>query len=144
MLLGIVMQQQQQMTLPPQNMVFGGVSNGEVLWGLPPVPNMGSPENSASEGGSPEGAVRHGSIAMQGGASGPGLVAGGGSGGNVFQGMDLVSFACDVGGRGVHDADVVQAQLNTLFPDGFGFDPLVDPLVGLGPVQGTGAGQNWE
>lgn len=41
------------MAMPTQEMVFGGVSNGEVLWCLPPGNNPGSPENS-SEGGSPE------------------------------------------------------------------------------------------
>ena len=49
------MQQGPPIVLPPQNMVFGGASNGEALWGLPPG-NPGSPGNS-SEGGSPENSV---------------------------------------------------------------------------------------
>jgi hypothetical protein len=31
---------------PPPNVVFAGVSNGEVLWSLPPQPNADSPESS--------------------------------------------------------------------------------------------------
>jgi hypothetical protein len=38
---------QQSMGVPPPTMVFGGVSNGEVLWGFPPsLNNHGSPNSS--------------------------------------------------------------------------------------------------
>jgi len=40
-----------QMTFPPQNMIFGGVSNGEALWSLPPAMNVSgshSPDGSIS------------------------------------------------------------------------------------------------
>lgn len=50
-------QRQQQMALPnmpppgpPPNVVFAGVSNGEVLWSLPPG-NLGSPDSNSSDGG---------------------------------------------------------------------------------------------
>ncbi|KAK4193544.1 fungal-specific transcription factor domain-containing protein [Podospora australis] len=74
----------QQPVVTP-NMVYAGVSNGEVLWGFPPMINAGSPENS-SDGGSVVGQPqRHGSIA--------GLPAGAGGGGtNVFDGLDWVSL----------------------------------------------------
>ncbi len=41
---------------PPPNIVFAGVSNGEVLWSLPPPPNADSPDSSndgASVAGQP-------------------------------------------------------------------------------------------
>ncbi|KAB5551279.1 hypothetical protein GE09DRAFT_964855 [Coniochaeta sp. 2T2.1] len=44
-------QQQQQQPPPPPNMVWAGVSNGEVLWSLPPG-NPGSPDSNSSDGGS--------------------------------------------------------------------------------------------
>lgn len=45
------MQPQMQQPPPPQNMVWAGVSNGEVLWTLPPG-NHGSPDSTSSDGGS--------------------------------------------------------------------------------------------
>ncbi|KAK3943605.1 putative transcriptional regulatory protein-like protein 12 [Diplogelasinospora grovesii] len=36
----------------PEHMVFAGVSNGEVLWGMPPLNNANSPEYCSSDGGS--------------------------------------------------------------------------------------------
>ncbi|KAK4230489.1 hypothetical protein QBC38DRAFT_534250 [Podospora fimiseda] len=75
---------QQQQTAIMANMVFAGVSNGEVLWSLPPQLNgnghgynPGSPNENGSDGGSvvsqPQ---RHGSI-----SSGPGPV-------NLMEGLD--------------------------------------------------------
>lgn len=66
---------------PPPNFVFAGVSNGEVLWSLPPPVNPDSPENScSSDGGSVAGsAQRQGSMAMP-----------AGGGGNMMEGIDWV------------------------------------------------------
>jgi hypothetical protein len=44
-------QPQQQQPPPPPNMVWAGVSNGEVLWSLPPG-NPGSPDSNSSDAGS--------------------------------------------------------------------------------------------
>lgn len=56
----------QQPPPPPPNMVWAGVSNGEVLWSLPPG-NPGSPESNSSDGGSVAG---HGHQHRQGGGMG--------------------------------------------------------------------------
>ena len=48
---------------PPPNIVFAGVSNGEVLWSMPQG-NADSPENSSDGGSVGGGAQRQGSMAM--------------------------------------------------------------------------------
>ncbi|KAK3949423.1 hypothetical protein QBC32DRAFT_219681 [Pseudoneurospora amorphoporcata] len=45
--------------MPPPNMVYAGVSDGAVLWGLPPCGNPGSPAENSSDGGSVVGACGH-------------------------------------------------------------------------------------
>ena len=72
----------------PLNMEFAGVTDGTVLWGLPP--HAGSPENSSDgDGGSVAGAHRHGSISGPAGAGAGGFESAdhsnNGPGGNVQQ-----------------------------------------------------------
>jgi len=67
---------------PPPNVVFAGVSNGEVLWSLPP-PNADSPESS-------DGAA---SVAGQGGMA-RGMGAGGGTYLDNFDWVRLCSSSC--------------------------------------------------
>ncbi|KAK4465485.1 fungal-specific transcription factor domain-containing protein [Cladorrhinum samala] len=72
---------QQPAVMP--NMVFAGVSNGEVLWSLPPHGNPGSPENGSDGGSVVSQPQRHGSI-----SGSAGVCGGGGVGVNLMDNLD--------------------------------------------------------
>ncbi|KAK1782080.1 hypothetical protein QBC45DRAFT_319682, partial [Copromyces sp. CBS 386.78] len=91
--------------MPPPNMVYAGVSDGAVLWGLPPCGNPGSPAENSSDGGSVVGGCGHGHQHGSGTGTGQhGGGQGGGRNGSICGGMGVAGNVGSGNGNGGNGA----------------------------------------